>query len=387
MEFIDLAAQQARIKDRIDARIAAVLAHGGYIMGPEVAEFEAALADFCGARHVVSCANGTDALELAMVVLGVGPGDAVFCPSFTFAATAEVVPATGATPVMCDIDPATYNLSPDSLRRAVDHARTLGLRPAVVNAVDLFGLPADYDAIEEICAEHGMKLIADSAQGFGSVYKGRASGTIGDIATTSFFPAKPLGCYGDGGAIFTDDAGVDDLLRSLRVHGKGSDKYDNVRIGRNSRLDTIQAAILLEKLAIFADELDRRQAVAERYGAALGNLFDTPRVPEGLRSSWAQYTLRARPGQDRAALMAALKAAGIPSVIYYPRPLHQQTAYADFPRDPAGLPTSEAAAAQVFSLPMHPYLEPADQDRVIDTLQSALADGSADSPLARNSVH
>ena len=373
MEFIDLNAQQLRIKDRLDARIAAVLAHGGYIMGPEVAEFEAALAGFCGARHVVSCANGTDALELAMVVLGVGPGDAVFCPSFTFAATAEVVPATGATPVMCDIDPVTYNLCPDSLARAVAHARALGLRPAVVNAVDLFGLPADYDAIEGLCAEHGMKLIADSAQGFGSVHKGRPSGTIGDIATTSFFPAKPLGCYGDGGAIFTEDDGVADLLRSLRVHGKGTDKYDNVRIGRNSRLDTLQAAILLEKLAVFADELDRRQVVAARYTAALANLIDTPRVPEGMRSSWAQYTLRCRPGQDRTALMAALKAEGIPSVIYYPRPLHQQTAYAPFPRDPAGLPVSEAAAAQVFSLPMHPYLEPADQDRVIEVLHRALA--------------
>lgn len=373
MEFIDLAAQQARIRDRIEGRIAAVLAHGGYIMGPEVAELESALADFCGARHVVTCANGTDALELALAVLGVGKGDAVFCPSFTFAATAEVVPATGATPVLCDIDPVTYNLCSDSLARAVAHARKIGLRPALVNAVDLFGLPADYDAIEGICAAEGMKLIADSAQGFGSVHKGRNSGTIGDIATTSFFPAKPLGCYGDGGAIFTADDGLAALMRSLRVHGKGADKYDNVRIGRNSRLDTIQAAILLEKLAIFADELDRRQAVAARYSAALGNLIDTPQVPEGLRSSWAQYTLRTRPGQDRDALMAALKAEGIPSVIYYPRPLHRQTAYAGFPTDPAGLPVSEAASAQVFSLPMHPYLTPDDQDRVIAVLSRALA--------------
>ena len=372
MEFIDLNAQQARIKDRIDARIAAVLAHGGYIMGPEVAEFEAALAGFCGARHVVSCANGTDALELALAVLGVGPGDAVFCPSFTFASTAEVVPATGAVPVMCDIDPVTYNLCPHSLERAIDHACALGLRPAVVIAVDLFGLPADYDAIEAICARHGMKLIADSAQGFGSVYKGRASGTIGDIATTSFFPAKPLGCYGDGGAIFTADDGLADLLRSLRVHGKGADKYDNVRIGRNSRLDTIQAAILLEKLSIFADELNRRLAVADRYSAALSNLIDTPGVPEGLRSSWAQFTLRTREGQDRSALMEALKANGIPSVVYYPRPLHRQSAYAAFPTDPAGLPVSEAASAQVFSLPMHPYLAPDDQDRVIEILSRAL---------------
>jgi len=372
MEFIDLSAQQSRIRDRIDARIAAVLAHGGYILGPEVAEFEAALAQFCGARHVVSCANGTDALELAMVVLGVGPGDAVFCPSFTFAATAEVVPATGATPVMCDINPVTYNLCPDSLRRAIAHACKIGLRPAVVNAVDLFGLPADYDAIEAICDEHGMKLIADSAQGFGSVYNGRTSGTIGDIATTSFFPAKPLGCYGDGGAIFTSDEGVAELLRSLRVHGKGTDKYDNVRIGRNSRLDTLQAAILLEKLAIFADELDRRQRVAERYTVALSDMIDTPHVPEGLRSSWAQYTLRTRAGQDRTTLMAALKAEGVPTVVYYPRPLHRQTAYAAFPCDPAGLPVCDVAAKRVFSLPMHPYLAHSDQDRIIETLQRLL---------------
>ncbi|WP_142084777.1 DegT/DnrJ/EryC1/StrS family aminotransferase [Roseinatronobacter monicus] len=374
MQFIDLAAQQARIKDRIDARIQAVLAHGGYIMGPEVAAFEDALAEFCGARHVITCANGTDALELAMVVLGVGPGDAVFCPSFTFAATAEVVPATGAVPVMCDIDPVTFNLCPESLARAVAHARDLGLRPAVVNAVDLFGLPAGYDAIKAICAAHGMKLVADSAQGFGSNYKGRASGTIGDIATTSFFPAKPLGCYGDGGAIFTDDDETAGILRSLRVHGKGSDKYDNVRIGRNSRLDTIQAAILLEKLAIFGDELERRQAVAARYTTALSGLIDTPVVPEGLRSAWAQYTLRTRPGQDRAALMDALKRAGVPSVVYYPRPLHMQSAYAGFPHDPAGLPASESAAAQVFSLPMHPYLGAEEQDRVIVAVQQALAD-------------
>jgi dTDP-4-amino-4,6-dideoxygalactose transaminase len=372
MEFIDLKAQQTRIRDRIDARIAAVLAHGGYIMGPEVAEFEAALAGFCGARHVVSCANGTDALELAMVVLGVGPGDAVFCPSFTFAATAEVVPATGATPVMCDINPVTYNLCPDSLRRAIGHACKIGLRPAVVTAVDLFGLPADYDAIEAICDEHGMKLIADSAQGFGSVYKGRASGTIGDIATTSFFPAKPLGCYGDGGAIFTEDDDLVELMRSLRVHGKGTDKYDNVRIGRNSRLDTLQAAILLEKLDIFADELDRRQRVAERYTAALSDMIDTPQVPEGLRSSWAQYTLRTRAGQDRTELLAALKTEGVPTVVYYPRPLHRQTAYAAFPCDPAGLPVCDAAASRVFSLPMHPYLARSDQDRIIETLQRLL---------------
>ena len=370
MQFIDLAAQQRRLRDRIDTRIAAVLDHGAYIMGPEFAELEERLAAFCGATYCISCANGTDALQLVLMALGTGPGDAVLVPSFTFAATAEVVPGTGATPLFVDIDPATYNMDPASLRRAVAHARSLGLKPAVVIPVDLFGLPANYPEIEEIAAAEGMTLIGDSAQGWGGTIGGRMTGTFGRATTTSFFPAKPLGCYGDGGAIFTDDADLAEVLRSLRFHGKGTEKYDNVRIGLNSRLDTIQAAILLEKLAVYAEEIGARNAVAARYTAALGNRFVTPHVPEGYGSIWAQYTLRATDPAGRDAAMAALKAAGIPTAVYYPRPLNRQTAYAGFPADPAGLSASEEAAGTVFSLPMHPYLQSADQDRIIEVLQA-----------------
>lgn len=372
MEFIDLAAQQDRLRERLDARIATVLAHGRYIMGPEVAELETALSEFCGAVHSLTCANGTDALLLALMALQARTGDAVLCPSFTFAATAEVVPSLGAVPVFVDCDPDTYNMDPTSLERGISHARALGLKPVAVIAVDLFGLPADYDAIGDIARAHDMALISDSAQGFGSVYKGQNAGTIGTFATTSFFPAKPLGCYGDGGALFCSDDGHAELIRSYRVHGKGTHKYDNTRIGMNSRLDTLQAAILCEKLAIFGDELARRQAVAARYAAGLSNVLVTPHVPEGLRSSWAQYTVRRRDGGSREAVMAALKAAGVPTAIYYPLPLHQQTAYRGFPTDPEGLPVCEALAQEVFSLPMHPYLNIEDQDRVMQALHDHL---------------
>lgn len=371
--FIDLKAQQARIRAKLDARIAGVLDHGGYIMGREVGEFETALAGFCGSKFALGCANGTDALQLALMALDVKAGDAVFCPSFTFASTAEVVPLVGATPVMVDVDPRTFNMDVESLKRAITHAQSLGLRPACVIPVDLFGLPADYDAIEAVARETGMFIIADSAQGFGGVYKGRVTGSIGDIATTSFFPAKPLGCYGDGGAIFTDDENLRKLLDSFRIHGKGTHKYDNERIGLNSRLDTLQAAILLEKLAIYADEIAARQIVAQRYIDALGAVIDVPFVPEGLTSVWAQFTLRTREGQNRDAIMVALKDKGVPTMVYYPRPLHQQTAYAPFPRDPQGLPVAEALSQQVFSLPMHPYLEAAQQDVIIDEVKAALA--------------
>lgn len=369
MEFIDLKAQQARIKEKLDTRIQSVLAHGNYIMGPEVRELEANLSAFCGAKHSLTCANGTDALHLALLALGAKAGDAVFCPSFTFAATAEIVPHVGATPVFVDVDETSFNMSLDSLKRCIVHAKELGLRPAGIIPVDLFGLAADYDAIEAVAREEGMWIIADSAQGFGANYKGRVTGSIGDIATTSFFPAKPLGCYGDGGAVFTSNDELAALIGSLRVHGKGTDKYDNVRIGVNSRLDTLQAAILLEKLAIYPDEIEARQVVAKRYSDALHNRFDVPFVPEGCRSVWAQYTLRAKTTEERAAVLENLKNAGVPSVVYYPMPLHQQTAYASYPKDPSGLPTSAQHAATVFSLPMHPYLDADTQAVVIDTLQ------------------
>lgn len=368
MQFIDLAAQQRGIRERIDAGIANVLDHGEYIMGPEVKELETKLAAFCGTNHCISCANGTDALVLAMMALGVGPGDAVIVPSFTFAATAEAPCIVGATPIFAEIDATTYNMDPSSLVRCIQAARDAGLAPKAVIAVDLFGLPADYAAINEIVQAEGLKLIGDSAQGWGGTIDGKMTGSFGDVTTTSFFPAKPLGCYGDGGALFTDDAGMAKLLDSLRVHGKGTEKYDNVRIGTNSRLDTIQAAILLEKLAIYATEIDARNQVADRYTAALHNHFRTPHVPDGYRSIWAQYTLCAANEAERTAAMARLKDAGIPSVVYYPRPLHTQSAYAGFPIDPDGLAVSENIATRVFSLPMHPNLSKTDQDQVINAL-------------------
>lgn len=372
MEFIDLGAQQRRIRDRLDARIASVLDAGKYIMGPEVAEFEHELAAFCGARYALGCANGTDALQLALMALGTTVGEAVFCPSFTFASTAEIVPMTGATPVFVDVSPTSFNMDVESLKRAIRHARDLGLRPAGVIPVDLFGLPADYDAISAVARENGMWVVADSAQGFGATYRGQTTGSIGDIATTSFFPAKPLGCYGDGGAVFTGNDELKALIESYRVHGKGSHKYDNERIGINSRLDTFQAAILLEKLAIYADEIDARQRVAHRYTQALHNVIETPEVPDDCQSVWAQYTLKCPLGRDRATILAALADASVPTAVYYPRPLHLQTAYCNFPCDPQGLAHSEALALSVFSLPMHPYLSESDQDRVIDAVQAAI---------------
>ena len=372
MQFIDLAAQQARLRERIDARIAKVLDEGQYIMGPEVTELEDALRAFCGATQAITCANGTDALHMVLMALGVGAGDAILCPAFTFAATAEVAPLVGAVPFFVDCDPATFNMDPDSLVTGIAQARAQGLRPVAVVAVDLFGLPADYARIEAIANDEGLIVISDSAQGFGSSYHGRKSGTLGHVTTTSFFPAKPLGCYGDGGAIFTNDAALADTLRSLRQHGKGDHKYDNARIGVNSRLDTIQAAILCEKLAVFADEIDARNRIAQRYSQALGNVLRTPHVPEGLVSTWAQYTLVTPENVSRDAVIARLSDQGVPSAVYYPRPVHQQTAYAEFPHLAGGLPVSESLAGRVFSLPMHPYLTEEDQDQIIEAVHASL---------------
>ena len=372
MQFIDLAAQQAHIRPQLDAAMAKVLDDGAYIMGPHVKAFEKELAAFCGAAHVISCGNGTDALQLALMALGIRPGDAVFCPTFTFAATAEVVPFVGATPVFVDSDETSFNMDPASLERAIAHAKAQGLRPAVIVPVDLFGLPADIDAITAIAEAHGCKILCDSAQGFGGTINGKMTGSFGDVATTSFFPAKPLGCYGDGGAVFTSDPDLAKLLDSLRVHGKGSDKYDNVRIGMNSRLDTLQAAILSVKLSVYAEEIEARNRVADRYTARLSNIVDTPVVPEGYRSVWAQYTIKLHSGEERTAVQESLKAAGVPSMVYYPMPLHRQTAYKDYPVDPAGLAVSESLSQRVLSLPMHPYLDEASQDRVIEALGNAV---------------
>jgi dTDP-4-amino-4,6-dideoxygalactose transaminase len=371
LRFIDLLAQRERIGAAIDAAVQRVLAHGQYILGPEVKTLEADLAAFCGAREVISCANGTDALALVLMAKEVGPGKAVLCPSFTFAASAEVIAWVGASPVFVDVDAATFNIDPASLEAGIAKAKREGLTPVGVMTVDLFGQPADYDAIEPICAKHGLWLLSDAAQSFGARYKGRKVGTIGLATATSFFPAKPLGCYGDGGAVFTDDAELAAVLRSLRVHGEGADKYDNVRVGLNARLDTIQAAVLIEKLKVFADEIARRDAIAARYNDALADVATVPALAPGCTSVWAQYTLRVDPAR-RDALAEALKAEGIPTAVYYRKPLHQQPAYRQHPCAGNGLPVSEALAREVISLPMHAYLEPADQDRIVAAVRKAL---------------
>ena len=367
LQFIDLAEQQRRLRGKIDAAIARVLDSGAYILGPEVATLEAELATFCGARHCVSCANGTDAISLVLMATNIGPGDAVLVPTFTFAATAEVVAGRGATPVFIDSLPGTFNMDPSSLEQGIRVAVSAGLAPRAVIPVDLFGLPADYDAIEPIAAKHGLFLFCDAAQGFGGDFKGRKVGAIGHATTTSFFPAKPLGCYGDGGAVFTNDGEFAAVLESLRVHGKGADKYDNVRVGLNSRLDTLQAAILIEKLGVFADEIAARNRVAARYNAALSPYVTTPKVPQGLVSVWAQYTLRID-APLREGLAAHLKSRGVPSAVYYPRPLHTQTAYREYPIAGEVLPVAEAMATEVLSLPMHAYLDEASQDQVISAV-------------------
>ena len=376
MNFIDLQAQRQRIAPQIDAAIARVLSTCGFIMGPEVTGFEAALAAFSGAGHVLGCANGTDALLLPLRAWNIGPGDAVFVPSFTFVASAEVAPLVGASPVFVDVLPDTYNMDPESLEAAILAVRAEGrLTPRAVIAVDLFGQPADYPAISAIARRHGLRLIADQAQGFGCTLHGKQPLEWADVATASFFPAKPLGCYGDGGAVLTHDAALAGLIDSLRIHGKASredmaarqydddPRYLNMRVGINSRLDALQAAILTEKLKIYPDELLRRDAIAQRYSAGLaGHVRRVPAVIPGGFSNWAQYTIES---DNRDGLIAHLKASGVPTAIYYPIPIHMQDVYAVYPKAPQGLPVTEAIRSRVLSLPMHPYLTPEDQDRVI----------------------
>ncbi len=371
IEFTDLKAQRQHIGQAMEDAILKVVRDGSYILGPEVQQFEAGLAGFCGAKHAIGVANGTDALILVLEALGIGPGDAVICPSFTFAATAEVVAWMGATPVFAEIDEATYNIDPDGLAAALDTATKHDLKPRALITVDLFGQTCDYDPIEAFCKQNDLVLIADSAQGYGARYKGRIAGAIGDFATTSFFPAKPLGCYGDGGAILTDNDEHTALILSLRFHGKGSYKYDNVRIGVNSRLDTLQAAVLIEKLKVYAEEIDKRQLVAQRYTEALKDLVTTPYVMPDCVSTFAQYTIRVDAG-CRDAFQAALKAKGVPTTVYYPKPLHQQTAYKHFPVAGNGLPISERVSQEVVALPMHPYLDIATQDYIIEAVREAL---------------
>lgn len=369
--FIDVAAQRRRLAPAIDAAIARVLTHCQFILGPEVKSFETELAAFCGAQHVVTCASGTDALVLALRAMGIGPGDAVFCPSFTFCATAEVVALVGATPVFVDVDAATFNIDANRLASAIVTAKEAGLKPKAVIPVDLFGLPADHTAIASVSKNEGLSVLDDAAQGFGATYNNRRLGTFGRATATSFFPAKPLGCYGDGGAVMTDDDELAEALRSLRVHGQGSDKYDNVRVGLASRLDTIQAAILLEKLKIFSDEIDTRNTVARRYNEGLNDVVAVPTAPPGSTSVWAQYTIRISGGR-RDAVAAALKVEGIPTAIYYPIPLHHQQAYKHYPIGKGGVGVSDRLAFEVLSLPMHAYLDTVTQDRIIEATRRAL---------------
>lgn len=377
--FIDLGAQRERIGAAIEAGVKRVLDHGAYIMGPEVKRFEAELATFAQSKHALSCANGTDAIELILLALGVGEGDAVFVPSFTFVATAEVVPMTRAEPVFVDIDARTYNIDPVKLEAAIEAVLKEGrLKPAAIIAVDLFGQPADYPAIAKIAEKYGLPVVSDAAQGFGGTIDGKQSLNWAKATATSFYPAKPLGCYGDGGAVVTDDDALLDRLISYRVHGGATAadaaafaheaKYLNVRIGMNSRLDTIQAAVLLEKLAIFGEEIALRQAVAKRYNAGLeGFVSSVPYVKDGYVSTWAQYTIE---HENRDGLQAALREKGIPSAVYYPIPLHQQPGYAAFTSGPRDLGVSEAKSKTVISLPFSPYLSADVQDEIISAVKA-----------------
>lgn len=370
MEFIDLMAQQELIRPQIDAAIKRVLDHGCYILGPEVEELERRLAKYTGARHAICCSSGTDALLLPLLAYGVGPGDAVFTTPFTFFATCETIAWTGATPVFVDIDPESFNMDPPLLEAAIERVAGEGrLRPRGIMPVDLFGLPADYDAIMPLAEKHGLFVIEDAAQAFGALYKGRRAPGLAHVSATSFFPAKPLGCYGDGGAVFTDDDGMAAQIRSLVVHGKGTDKYNNVRIGLNARLDTIQAAILLEKLKILPKEIDLRREVARRYSEAFrgqrgGRFRITPPVArEGYLSAWAQYTVRC---DKRDELQEQLRQCGVPSMVYYAKPAHLLEAMAYLGHREGGFPVSEQAAKSVLSLPFYPYLPEELQLRVIN---------------------
>jgi len=368
--FIDLQAQRRRLGAPLERAVLEAVQGGQWILGPQVTRLEKELAEFAGVKHAIACANGTDALMIVLRAWDIGPGDAVFVPAFTFAASAEVVALVGATPVFVDVLEDTYNMSPASLDEAIATVKREGkLTPRVVMPVDLFGQAADYRALEPICTREGLKMLCDAAQGFGALLDGRRAGGIGDAASTSFFPAKPLGCYGDGGATFTNDDDLNNLLRSIRVHGQGSDKYENVRIGVNSRLDTIQAAILLEKLKVFPDEIEMREAVAQRYSNAFraSNRITVPRVIEGAQSTWAQYTIQV---PDRDKLQADLKAQGIPTAVYYPIPLSAQKGYKQYPSAPT--PVSDKICKTVISLPMHPDLDPSTQDRVIAAVLSSV---------------
>ena len=373
MPFIDLTAQQKRLRGEIEARLNAVLDHGGYIMGAEVAELEVAFCDLLGVKHTISCSSGTDALILGLLGLGVKPGDGVIVPSFTFAASAEAIAVLGAVPVFAEVDAVSFNLDRTRLSDALAAGQEAGLNMVGIIPVGLFGQPAALDQICAFAAEAGLWVMDDAAQSFGAELSGQAVGTFGAATATSFFPAKPLGCYGDGGALFTDDDGLAEIARSARVHGQGADKYENERIGMTARLDTMQAAVLLAKLGIFDEEMALRQQAADRYADKLaGSGVTIPVLDEGATSSWAQYVIRLPQGTDRQAVQDRMKDGGVPTAVYYPRPMHTQKPYARYPVAKGGLAVTEALAADVLALPMHPYLSEADQDKVADTLKAAL---------------
>ncbi|MDR1040807.1 MAG: DegT/DnrJ/EryC1/StrS family aminotransferase [Deltaproteobacteria bacterium] len=373
MPFIDLKTQYEAIREDLESRLGKVLRSAAFINGPEVRELEAELAGYVGVAEAVCCANGTDALTLPLMAWGVGPGDAVFCPTFTFIATAEVASLRGATPVFVDVDPATFNIDAADLERKIAAVEAAGkLKPRLVVTVDLFGLPADYRAARLVADAHGLPILEDAAQGFGGTIADERAGRFGLAAATSFFPAKPLGCYGDGGAIFTSDGALADVLRSLRGHGAGADRYEHVRVGVNSRLDTLQAAVLLAKLKAFPGELDARNRAAARYTEALEDTVAVPRVPDGYGSSWAQYTVRLPGGTSRDAVQARMREEGVPTMVYYPKPLHLQPAYLPLGGRPGDCPQAERLCGEVLSLPMHPYLDEGTQARVVRALRGAL---------------
>jgi len=369
--FIDVAAQRRRLGTRIDDAVRRVMDHCQFIDGPEVRELEQALSEFCGARHAIGVASGTDALVLVLMAKGIGRGDAVICPSFTYAASPEAVALAGATPVFCEVDETTFNIDPAGIERAIAAAKRVGLTPKALMTVDLFGLPADYEVIDPVAERLGLYVLDDAAQAFGADLKGRKIGSLAPVTTTSFFPAKPLGCYGDGGAVFTDDDDLADMIRSLRNHGQGTDRYDNVRVGMTGRLDTIQAAVLIEKLRIFSDEIAARERIARRYNAALADVVRVPHLSNEHTCVWAQYTIRVSGGR-RNALADTLRAQGIPTAQYYPVPAHRQGAYRGCPVADGGLAVTERLAGEVISLPMHAYLDESTQDRIVGSVRGAL---------------
>ncbi len=369
MKFVDLAAQQLRIRPELNRRIAAVLDGGAYVMGPEVGELETALSRFVSVKNVISCSSGTDALLMALMAKGVGVGDAVITTPFTFVATAEVISLLGATPVFVDIDAGTFNMEPSKIEAAIKNAQKKGLKPKAIIPVDMFGLPADYDSIGEISSNYRLFMLEDGCQGFGGVYKGKKLCRFGDAAATSFYPAKPLGCYGDGGAVFTDDDVMAEKLRSIRIHGMGKSQYDNIRVGITGRMDSIQAAVLLAKMEIFDDEIEARGEVAMRYTEGLLGVVETPVVPNNTESAWAQYSVLV---SDRDIVRERLSEAGIPTAVYYPKPLHLQTAYQYLGYREGDFPVSEKVSNSVFSLPMHPYLSEDEIERVVSEVKKAV---------------